>query len=129
MAVRTRSAQTTTRAPGSRKIRVTVKHVGPWSVLKFSLIFYACLSVVIIFGTFILVSVLRAVGILGSLEEFIGGFLTGFRFDMALLFRVMVLIGFITSVVGSAFTVCVALLYNLISDLVGGIDLTLTERR
>ena len=130
MAVRTRQVTSATRAPGSRKIRVTVKRVGPWSVLKFSLIFYFCLSIVIILGTFMLLTVLRAVGLLGTIEELIAdvGF-AGFRFDLGLLFRTMFLIAFITTVVGAAFTACVALLYNLISDLVGGIDVTLTERR
>ena len=118
-----------------RRIRVTVRRVNPWSVLKFSLIFYFCLMLIVTIGLAILYMLVDALGIVESVESFIGSFIPPdpgepeFRIDSGFLFRTIFLIGLIWVVVWSALTVFVTFLYNLISDLVGGIDVTLTEKR
>jgi hypothetical protein len=52
-----------------------------------------------------------------------------FEVDFWYLFRMMFLIGLFSTVLWAAFTMFVTFLYNLISDLVGGIEVTLVERR
>ncbi len=128
------------RRPGPRQIRVQIRRVSPWSVLKFSLLFYFCLMLVVVVGLTILYLFLDSVGILDSIEELLGtlGFGTPssdasgvaeFRINGGFLFRTVFLIGLISAVVWSALMVFVAFLYNLISDLVGSIEVTLEERR
>jgi hypothetical protein len=121
-----------TRRPGTRRIRVGIRRINPWSVLKFSLIFYFCVMLVVLFGLAILYTLLGALGVLDSLAQLLeevgfGG--DNFEFHGFAIFRTLFLIGFLTVVIGSALTVFIAVLYNLISDLVGGIEVTLVERR
>jgi hypothetical protein len=114
-----------------RRIRVQVRKIGPWSVLKLSLLFYFCLMLVVLLGLGILWAVVDALGVLGKIEELLNsvGFGPNFQFNGGAIFRQLFFIGLISVVVWSALTVFVVFLYNLISDLVGGIELTLTERR
>ena len=127
--------------PGPRRIRVQIRRVNPWSVLKFSLIFYACLLVVVLVGVAILFMILDAIGVLNPVEEFIGDFGFGttvgqreqaqavFEIDFGWVMRTLFLIGAISFALWAAFTMFMALLYNLIADLVGGVEVTLVERR
>lgn len=123
------------RRPGPRRIRVTIQRVNPWSVLKFSLVFYFCLMLIVVIGLAILYMLMDALGIVESVETFIGSFFPPdpgqpvFRINSGFLFRTIFLIGLVWVVVWSALTVFVTFLYNLISDLVGGIDVTLREKR
>ena len=119
---------------GPRKVRVVIRKVNPWSVLKVSLVFYFCLMLVIAVGFAILYAVLSAAGILDSLADLLTGVGFGdaqgnFEFDPGYIFRTIFLVGMISTVLWAAFTVFVAFLYNLIADLLGGIEVTLIERR
>jgi transmembrane protein DUF3566 len=114
-----------------RRIRVQVRRISPWSVLKLSLLFYFCLMLVVLLGLGILYAVVDALGILDSIAELLNsvGFGPNFRFNGGAIFRTVFFIGLVSVAVWSALTVFVVFLYNLISDLVGGIEMTLTERR
>lgn len=127
-----------------RRIRVQIRRVNPWSVLKVSLIFYVCLLVVILVGMVILYTILSSLGVIDNLEDLLtsiwgpggGDTATGpadpvtpFQISSSYLFRIMFLIGAISTALWAAFTMFMALLYNLIADLVGGIEVTLVERR
>jgi hypothetical protein len=121
------------RRPTARKVRVVVRRINPWSVLKMSLLFYFCLMLVVLVGLGILYGVLDSLGILDTTEELLSelGFgegTTGFEFNAGYIFRTLLLIGLISTGLWAALTVFVAFLYNLIADLVGGIEVTLTER-
>jgi hypothetical protein len=128
----------------ARRIRVQIRRVNPWSVLKFSLVFYVCLLLVVLVGMVILYAILSSLGIIDTFEELLtsiwgpgGGDIaigpndavTPFQINPAYLFRVLFLIGTISTALWAAFTMFIALLYNLIADLVGGIEVTLVERR
>lgn len=120
------------RTQGARRIRVGIRRISPWSVLKFSLIFYFCVMLVVLFGLAILYMLLGALGVLDSLAQLLEGVGFGgnnFEFHGFAIFRTLFLIGFLTVVIGSALSVFIAILYNLISDLIGGIEVTLVERR
>ena len=120
-----------TRGQGSRRIRVGIRRISPWSVLKFSLIFYFCVMLVVLFGLAILYMLLGALGVLDSVAQLLEGVGFGgnnFEFHGFAIFRTLFLIGFLTVVIGSALSVFIAILYNLISDVIGGIDVTLSER-
>lgn len=129
-----RGASTGPSRPATRRVRVQIRRINPWSVLKFSLIFYFCLMLVMLVGFAILYAVLSAAGILDSVSDLLTGVGFGdaagnFEFNAGYVFRTLFLVGIISTVLWAAFTVFVAFLYNLISDLIGGIEVTLVERR
>lgn len=116
--------------PPGRRVRVAIRRVNPWSVLKFSLLFYFCLMLVVVIGLSILYMVVDAIGILDSVEDFLSALWeSNFRIDGGFLFRTLMLIGLVSVGLWSALTVFIAFLYNLIADLVGGIEVTLSEKR
>ena len=120
--------------PQQRRTRVTVRSVGPLSVLKFSLIFYFCAMVAIFLGLVFLYMILQAVGVIDAVEEWVtkifpqdGG--ATFQIQPGYLLPRFFLIGCGMVVVWSFINVMVAFLYNLISDVVGGVEITLAEKR
>jgi hypothetical protein len=119
------------RTPEVRRTRVIVKKVGPWSVFKFSLLFYFCVMLVILLGLTILYNVLAAVGVLDSASKLLGdlGFGKNFEFHGTWLLTRAFAVGVVMVVFWSLVKLLITFMYNLISDLVGGIEVTLTERR
>jgi hypothetical protein len=117
--------------PRARQARVVIRKVGPWSVLKFSFLFYLCVMAVILGALVILYGVLEAIGALDSVTRLIRDLFADQSFEIHgdWLFSRGLLIGFAMVVLWSLINVFVAFLYNLISDIVGGIEVTLSERR
>jgi hypothetical protein len=116
---------------GPRQTRVVVRRVDPWSVFKFSLLFYFCLMLVFEFALLILYWILGLLGVLDSLSRLLGQLMavTAFRINGFWIFSRLFLVGIIGVFVWSAVNFFVTLLYNLVSDVVGGIQVTLAERR
>jgi hypothetical protein len=113
----------------ARKVKRVVRHVDPWSVLKVSLLFYLCLFVVLMVAGVVLWNIAAAAGTIGDIESFFkdaGAFQT-FSFDGFTIFRATSLIGLILVVAGTGINVLLAVLFNLISDLVGGVRFTVIE--
>ncbi len=121
------------RRPAPRRVRVVIRRINPWSVLKFSLLFYFCVMLVVLLGLVILYAILSSLGVIDVIENLwteLGGSDTGnFQIDGSYLLRMAFLIGLISTALWAALTVFLAFLYNLIADLVGGIEVTLSERR
>jgi Transmembrane domain of unknown function (DUF3566) len=120
--------------PPQRRTRVTVRRVGPLSVLKFSLIFYFCVMVAVFLGLVFLFMIMQAVGVIDTIEEWVtkifpqnGG--ASFQIEPGYLMPRAFLIGCAMVVVWSLINVMVAFLYNLISDVVGGVEITLAEKK
>ncbi len=113
----------------ARRVRRLVRHIEPWSVLKMSLIFYFCLWVVLLTAGVILWRFAVTSGTVERLENFIEELfaLETFTFNPDQIFRVSALGGLVMVVAGSGFTVLMAVLFNLISDLIGGVRLTVVE--
>jgi Transmembrane domain of unknown function (DUF3566) len=115
-----------------RRTRVVIRKVGPWSVLKFSLLFYFCVMLVILLAVYILYSVMNALGTLDSLIRLLVEFSLvekGFTLNTGWIFSRLFLFGLALVVLWSLLNVFAILLYNLISDVVGGVEVTLAERR
>jgi len=113
----------------ARKVHRVVRHVDPWSVLRLSLVFYFCLFVVVMVAGTLLYNVAGAAGTFESIESFIkdiGAFKT-FSFKGGTIFRASLLAGLILVIAGTALNVLLAVLFNLISDLVGGVRITVIE--
>ncbi|MEM9611544.1 MAG: DUF3566 domain-containing protein [Actinomycetota bacterium] len=113
----------------ARKVRRVVRHVDPWSMLTFSVLFHLC-----VFAAFLLASVLVwnaavAAGTIENIEQFIrdlGDYRT-FEIDGDVVFRAAMAIAGILTLASSLMVVLLTVVFNLISDLVGGIRVTVIE--
>lgn len=118
----------------TRQTRVVIRKVGPWSVFKMSLIFYFCIMLVIEGALVILYQIMQAAGVLDNLANLLGQ--TGFGNDKGqftingswLLARTFVL-GVAMVIIWSLINLFLAFMYNLISDVIGGVEVTLGEKR
>ena len=128
--------------PAPRRVRAQIRRVNPWSVLKVSLVLYFCLMLVALLGFAILYMILDSIGIIAPIEQLIGELGFGsqvpgpegqpqaiYEINFGWLMRTLFLIGIVSTALWAVFTLFVAFLYNLISDLVGGVEVTLVERR
>ena len=114
-----------------RHARVVIRKVAPWSVFKVSVVFYLCVMLVLLGAGMILYGMLGAMGALDSTTRLIRDLFADqtFVINGRWLFTRGLGIGLLKVVVWSDINVFIAFLYNLISDLVGGIEVILAERR
>lgn len=113
----------------ARKVRRLVRHVEPWSVLKVSLLFYFCLWVILLIAGVILWSFAVGSGTIDNVENFVKELfaLESFEFNADEIFRAGAIGGLVLVVAGSGFTVLMSVLFNLISDVTGGVRFTVVE--
>ncbi|MFN0029109.1 MAG: DUF3566 domain-containing protein [Acidimicrobiales bacterium] len=113
----------------ARKVGRLVRHIDLWSLLKVVLLFYLCLLMVGVVAGALVWRVLTRSGTIASVEGFVEQFfvLERFRFDGGLMFRIGLLGGLVGVLVLSLLTVVAGMLFNLISDLTGGVRLSVVE--
>lgn len=113
----------------ARKVRRLVRHVEPWSVLKISLLFYFCIWIILLVAGTILWRVADSSGMIDNIEKFIKEIfaLKSFSFEAERIFRIYAVGGLVAVVAATGFTVLLAVLFNLISDLTGGVRVTVVE--
>ncbi len=113
----------------ARKVTRLVRHIDLWSLCKISIIFYLCMLVVGTVAGTILWSGLQRSGAVSNVEGFIESvfLVEDFRFEGPDMFRIGVLGGLVGVVVMTLLTVLGGLLFNLISDLVGGVRVSVVE--
>jgi hypothetical protein len=112
-----------------RRVRRVVRHVDLWSVFRLaSMLYFSFLLVVVVAGVGLWLAA-TATGARHSVEHFIAATLLfkNFRFDSLRILVSSVGVGVGLVVVGAGLTVAAAAFYNLISDMVGGIELTVIE--
>ncbi|MGH2693599.1 MAG: DUF3566 domain-containing protein [Actinomycetota bacterium] len=116
--------------PALRRVRRTLKHVDPLSVLKISLIFYACFLVLWLLFVAFVYWILSGAGLFDAIENFRRGFAFEGRFDVSLwtVERWAFVIGLSFSVLASLVNVFIAFLYNVGADAIGGVEMTFVER-
>lgn len=113
----------------ARKSRRVVRHIDPWSVLTFSILFHlAFFSAMLLAGVLVWNAAIAA-GTVESIENFIrelGDYET-FEIDSSQVFRASVIIAGMLTLASSVLVVLLTVVFNLISDLVGGIRVTVIE--
>jgi hypothetical protein len=112
-----------------RKVRRVLRHIEPWSALKVGLIFYTCVWGLSTIAVRILWNTAEDAGTIEKVESFIEDLfaLEVFEFDSEQILRIFFLGGLILVVGGTAITVILVVLFNLISDLTGGVRFTMIE--
>ncbi len=125
----TRQERKATKRMRARKVRRVVRHVDPWSVLKLSLFFYFCLLIIVMVAGVILWNIARQAGTIDDLQNLFKdlGLFETFTFEGDTIFRAAALGGLVLVIAGTGVNVLFAVLFNLISDLVGGIRITVIE--
>ena len=98
-------------------------------MLKFSLLFYFCLLLIMLLASAIIFAILKSFGVIQNIEELVQDLAdSAFKVSGGAIFRWLFLFGLLGTVVASAVTVFLAFLYNLIADVVGGIEVSVAER-
>lgn len=112
-----------------RRTRRVVRKIDVWTVLKMSLLFYLCVLLVMLIAGIVLWNIADAFNIIHSVEKFIRSIfdLAKFTFHPAVVLQSAALGGLILVVMATGANVLIALLYNLISDVVGGVQFIVLE--
>ena len=112
-----------------RRTRRTIRHIDPWSVLKVSVLLYACLYGATVIAGYLLWTAAVQSGVISNIESFIAevGSYEVWEINGDEIFRRATVIGAVLFVAGIAFNVLLTIIFNLISDLVGGVRVTLLE--
>jgi hypothetical protein len=113
-----------------RRYVQTVRSVDLWSVLKVSICFYLCALIVFLVAGVMLWWIASAAGVVGNVEHFIGDLVNNkdFRFLSWEVLRGATLIGLVLVCLATVLTVLAAAFYNLFSELLGGVEVTVVEQ-
>jgi hypothetical protein len=111
-----------------RRARLVLRRLDPWSVLKFSVVFYFCLMLISLLIFAVIWFVLVNMGVFEDITSFAGKVNLEVTFPAGTVFRWYVLAGLLGVVVWSVVTVLLTLLFNLVNDVTGGIEVVLAER-
>jgi hypothetical protein len=116
-------------APTLCQVRGTVRHIDLWSVFRCSVLIYGSFFLVALVAGLALWIVASATGARHSVEHFIASALLLKRFQFAS-FTILLAatgIGVVLAAVATGATVAMAGFYNLVSEIVGGIELTVVQ--
>ena len=113
----------------ARKVRRVIRHIDPWSVLTFSVLFHLALFTALLLAGVLLWNAAIRAGTVERVESFIEqiGDYEAFEIDSAQIFRSAVIIGATLTLASSVLLVLLTVVFNLISDLIGGIRVTVIE--
>ncbi len=118
------------RAPKPRVRRVTrvVRHVDTWSVFKVALVFNVFFYAVAMVAGVLLWQVAYATGTIDNVEKFFEGFgWESFDFNGGQIFHNAWIAGVFVAIGLTGLAVLLATLFNLITDLVGGVRFSVLE--
>jgi hypothetical protein len=120
---------------GGRRARLTLKRIDPWSMLKFSFVYSLAGLVVLLVAVVALYSIVDAMGVIDSIRTFLRdidaskngqGIAAWLSFSRVL--AVALVLGAVNVILFTAFATLTAFVYNVCTDLVGGVEVTLAER-
>ncbi len=115
-----------------RRVRRIIRKIDPWTALKVSALVWAVLAIAIVLGTVIFWSVLDRAGIPDRITEFmveitlIDPGSQPFA-NVEQFFRALVFGSVVWWVTMTGLTVGGAVVYNLVSDVVGGLEIVVLE--
>lgn len=116
-----------------RRVRRIVRKIDPWTVLKVSFVFYAVMALGLVLGLIIFWAFVNQAGYPDTVESLLA--------DLGLwdagesptvpegdyLFRAVAFLGVAWAVMMTGLTTLSAVMYNLISDMVGGLEFVVLE--
>jgi Transmembrane domain of unknown function (DUF3566) len=127
--------QVGTRHSGPVRASMQIRRIDPWSALKVSLVLSVALFFVWMIAVAFLYLVLGGMGVWSKLNSNVGDLLTsaggqtgGELVSSGTIFGGAALIGLVNIVLLTAMATVGAFIYNLTTDLVGGVEVTLADR-
>ena len=133
---RARGADPGRGGPRVRRARLKIVNIDPWSVMKVSFLFSVALGIILLVAIALLWMALDFMGFFSSVAHTVSdvsGNQNSPGFDVVAFFslpRVMgmaTILALIDTIMITALTTLAAYLYNLSTDLVGGVEVTLAE--
>ena len=110
-----------------RRVRRIIRRIDPWTVLKVSVVFNAIMALIFVLGTWVTWSLALRRGIPDRVVDIFESLTLTITIEGELYFRIVVLLAIIGAILATAFMTLGALLYNLIADLVGGVEIAVLE--
>lgn len=132
-AASTSRVQVGARHRGPVRATMQIRRIDPWSALKVSLLLNAALFFVWMIAVAFLYLVLGAMGVWSKLNNNVGDLLTsgsgggGDLVSAGSIFGTAALIGLVNIVLLTAMATVGAYIYNLSTDIVGGVEVTLAD--
>ena len=118
-------------SPAQRRVRrVTrvVRDIDVWSVFKVAVVVHAALYVVLLVTGLLLWNVASATGTIDNIEQFLQSFgWETFSFKGGQILSSGSVAGLFLVVLGTGIWVLVAVIFNLVTELVGGVRVTVLE--
>jgi hypothetical protein len=119
------------RPRGPRRARLQLRHINPWTVLKFSCVLSIALFFVWLIVIGVLFGVLDGAGVIDKINETyttIQGGNSKAPVTAGIVFGGAAIVGVVNIVLFIALSTIGSVVYNLCADLVGGVEVTLSER-
>lgn len=110
-----------------RRVRRVVRKIDPWTVFKVTLIFNAIAALIFGMGVWVMWEILDQRGIPQSISEIFSAVDLVYTPDGDLYMTIVRYLAIMWTVLATASMTLGAIVYNLISDIVGGIELTVLE--
>jgi hypothetical protein len=119
----------TSRRRGPRRAQLQLRHINPWTVLKFSCVLAIALFFVWLIVVGVLYGVLDAAGVIDKINNALTTIEANNTAPVraSVVFGGAAVIGVINMVLFVALATIGSVVYNLCADLVGGIEITLSE--
>jgi len=111
-----------------RRVTRVLRDIDVWSVFKVGLVVHAALYVVFLVTGVLLWNVASATGTIDNIEQFLTSFgWESFTFKGGQLFTSSAMLGVFLVVLGAGLWVLAAVIFNLVTELVGGVRVTVLE--
>lgn len=121
----------------TRRARLRISRIDPWSVMKTSLLFGIAGGIIFVVAVYVLMSVIEATGLFTAINQMVKDILASptdtTTFDITAYINtkratgLAALIGAIDVVIFTALATVFSFLYNLSATMLGGLEITLAE--
>ena len=113
----------------ARKVRRLIRHVDPWSMLKLAVLVSLSMWLIVMIAAVVMWTVARNAGTISDVEDFVNSSLSlqDWTLDGEFIFRQFGLVTLLLALGFAASIVVASLVFNLISDIIGGVWVSVIE--
>ncbi|WEV64986.1 DUF3566 domain-containing protein [Bifidobacterium sp. ESL0732] len=129
-----KSSRQRKRTPRARRMSLSLTRVDAWSVAKVTLLLSVAFGIIQIVAVALIWALLNVVGVFDQVTQIVsstgldtGGFNLASVFSLGTVLSAVTILSIVEVVVATLFAVIIAALYNVISQLVGGVHVTLGD--